>query len=397
MAPPANDHNAPLSRLEAIAAVVTLKDPDILETCPRRERIEAIHDLILLGLIGLFQFGLWAIAFSKFNAPFPGAMAGALLIAAIIVAIDVRMTASDTLPRGVLRQGPWPRTFYWFLGSRILISLVLANATATGLDLVIFQQEAIQVMEKDRDAQNRPIIAEYDQKLAALRAQEVGPLEIEVASLTDQRTHALSEASRAGDKIASAHDGAAAADLERERQVNGVDARLQGDGPLAKDAAKRLELATEQALLLAGRQKDLAQDAERLSQESAAANIQLAQVQPRYAAAVRNLESERDARLVKATTGPLTVVLGLLKLRQDPEQGGAVTLVTFLSWSGIMVLELSFFLARSLFKPASFHDLAVNTDLQRRAAALAHDFTEEIRETRRRQPLRVVGDDDPAP
>ena len=188
----------------------------------------------------------------------------------------------------------------------------------------------------------------------------------------------LSEQSRAGDKIVSAHEGATAADLENERQLNGVDAS-RGDGPLAKDAAKRRELAAEQARFLEAHQKDLAQDAARLSEQIAAAENRLAQARPHYAEAERKLENERDGRLAKATGGPLTAVRGLIKLRHDPEQGAAVALVTVLSWSGIMVLELAFFLARTLFKPASVHDLAVNTDVKKpRAALLAHEFTEVL-------------------
>ncbi len=397
MPAPANDQPGPLSRLEALAAAVTLKDDDLLAAGPRRERLEAVHDLGLVVLVGLLQFGVWGAAFITFGAPLLAAIPSALLISAIITAVDVRIVASDTTSRGVLRQGALPWSFWWMLGCRLFISLVLANVTSTAVDLLVFRPEAIQAAEKERNANNRPLMADYEQRLAALRARELGPLEDEIANLTNQRAHVLSERSRAGDKIVTAREDAASADLERERQVYGVDARAAGDGPIAKDAAKRRELAAEQAQFLADRQRGLAQDADRLGQEITAASTRLTQMRPRFAEEVRKLEAERETRLIKATSGPLTVVMGLLRLREDPERGPSVWFITFLAWSGVMTLELAFFLVRLVFKPASVHDLAVNTDTQRRAATLAHDFADHIREARRRQPLRVVGADDPVP
>ena len=99
---PLNDGPGPLSPLEAMAASVTLKDHELLAAGPCREKTETVHDLVLLGFIGLFEFGLWTVAFATFGVPLAAAVPSALLIGAIIVAIDVRMTSSDTLPRGVL-------------------------------------------------------------------------------------------------------------------------------------------------------------------------------------------------------------------------------------------------------------------------------------------------------
>lgn len=391
----ASDDPRPLSRLERIAAAVTLRDYEILAIGPDRERLEAVFDLILLGLIALFEFGLWTLALVTFGAPGWAAASVASLIAAIIIAIDIKMTSSDRMPRGVLRRGPPPRAFFWFLGSRVLISFILAHVTATAVDLVVFRAEALAVMEKERDAANAPLIAEYHQKLAALRAAEVGPLENEVADLMRQRSSALTARAQVGTRIEQTQAEAAKAALDNEREINGVD-RSAGDGPLAKDARKRQDLAAQQAQFLAAHRQELAQDADRLGREVAEANRRLAQVQPRFQEAVRKLEVERDSRLTKSTSGPLTVVRGLLKLQSDPEQGPAVWLVSIMAWSGIMVLELAFFLVRSLFKSASIHDAAVNVDVQRRAARLAHGSAEELRELRRRHPLRVVGDDEPA-
>lgn len=393
----ANDDASPMSRLEAVAAAVTLRDDQILAAGPRRERLEAVHDLGLVVLVAVLQFGLWAAAFITFGAPVLVAVPSALLVSAIITAIDVRIVASDTVSRGVLRQGPLPQSFWWMLGCRFIISFVLANVTSTAVDLLVFRPEAIQAAEKERNENNRPLIADYEQRLTALRAREIEPLENEIASLVTQRSRALGQQSQAGEQLVAAREDAAAADLEQGRQVHGLDAREAGDGPIAKDAAKRRELASEQAQFLTERQQSLGRDLDRLSQEIKVATARLDQMRPRFAEDVRRLEAERDARLIKATSGALTVVMGLLRLREDPERGPSVWFITFLVWSGVMTLELAFFLVRLVFKPASMHDLTVNTDTHRRAAMLAHEFAEHVREVRRRQPLRVVGDDDPGP
>jgi hypothetical protein len=392
---PADNAPQQLSRLVWLAAAATLRDHEILAAGPARERLEAVFDLLLLVLIALFEFSLWCLALVTFGVPGLAAVPVALLIAAIIVAIDIKMTSSDTMPRGVLRAGPPPRSFFWFIGSRILISFVLAHVTATAVDLVVFRDEAVQAMEKERDAANAPLIAEYDRKIAALRAAEVGPIGTEISDLTRRRTDVIAEQAQAAKKIEEVQAQAAMAALDNEREINGID-RPAGDGPLAKDAIARKALAAAQLQFVTARRQQLDEDAERLRQQTGEANRRLAQAQPRFDWEKHSLEEERNARLIKPTNGPLTVARGLLRLQSDPDQAPALWLVTIMAWSGIMVLELAFFLARSIFKSASIHDVTVNVDVQRRAARLAHGSAEELRELRRRHPLRVVGDDEPA-
>jgi hypothetical protein len=236
-------------------------------------------------------------------------------------------------------------------------------------------------------------LALYAQQLTALRAQEEGPIASEIASLSEQRARLLGDQARTAEKVESAQEEGAAADLENERQVGGVDGRPRGDGRLANDAAKQKELAGQQVRFLAEHKKDLAQDSDRLAQQIAAARQQQEQIQPRYIEAAHRLEQERDGRLIQPTSGPLTVVLGLMKLRDDPEKGPAVWAVTVAAWSSVMVLELAFFLVRTVFRSASNHDFALNIDVQRRAAREVHRFAADVRDVRQRQPLRVVGGD----
>jgi hypothetical protein len=390
--PPANDdHPTPLSPLERVASLITLKDTTLLTLSPHHERLATVHDLVLLGFVWLLQFALWTIAFATYGAPLPAAIPAGVLVGTLIALLDIRLLASDTAPRGVLRRGPMPGAYFWFIGSRVLISLLLASVTATALDAVVFRDEALQVIKRETDERNAPIIAEYDAKLGALRDEEVGPLQNEVAKLTEQRTKALSEATDAASKIRAAHEQASAADLDQEREHNGVQ-RPGGDGPLEQDAAKRQALAAEDAQFLASSQKSLAETAVGLGTQIANANLRLSQAQGRYTSAANKLDAQRDGRLQKAASGPLSALTGLNKLRSDPDRGDTVWTVTLGAWAFVMTLELGYFLARAVFRPASFHDLALNADLRRRAARLAREHEEELRAGRRRPPLHVVGD-----
>ena len=387
------DHPEPLSRLVSIAVAIVLRCPDALAAGPRRERLEALHDLYLLGLLGIFEFGLWTTAFITYGVPVFVAAPAGLLVALMIVEIDVRMTASDTAPRGILRAGPRGRGFWGFLASRILISLILAQVTASALDMTIFRGEALQVMDAKLDAANAPVRAAYNQRLAELRAETVTPSESEVADLTRQRDQALAGRFHAGDDMLAAENASLAADLEREQQDGGIGGRRPGHGVLAIDAEEQRNLATARARNLAARKSELGADADDLSPQINAAKIQLASALQRFNAEARQLRAERDGQLLRPTTGPLTVALGLMALQADPHDGPAVWAVSIMASSAIMALELAFFLVRSVFRSASVHDAYVNVDTQRRVVTLAHDLEHHVRQQRRRPPLRVVEDD----
>jgi hypothetical protein len=383
-----------LTRLESLAAKVTLKDIELLGAGPARERLETVHDLVFVAVTGSLQLGLWTLVFAMFGVPPVAAFAVGLLVATVVVLIDIRMLASDTHPRGVLRNGPHRKDFWAKLGARLLISLVLSNVTAVGVDLIAFRDEAVEAMEADRDHRNQPILTEYEAGIQAARQRVLGPADAHRATLLSRRATAARAAATAQQAADAAYSESQAADLERERQVGGVMERVEGDGPLAKDAAKRRDLARERISYLAAQRKEAEVQDRQAAQELAAADAQLAAAQAQLNREIATLRRERDDRLQQATNGPLTVVLGMLKLRSDPVYRPAVLLVSLLAWSGIMVLELGFFLSRSVFRAASVHDLGVNTDARRRAADMAHHFSDHIQRVRQRHPLRVVGDND---
>lgn len=387
------DHRVPLSRLVSIAVAAILRCPDALAAGPGRERLEALHDLYLLGLLGLFEFGLWTIAFITYGVPVMAAAPAGLLVALMIVEIDVRMTASDTAPRGILRAGPRGPGFWGFLASRILISLILAQVTASALDMTIFRAEALQVMDAKVDAANAPMRAAYDQRIAAIRAEMVSPLEAEIADLTRERDQALADRSHAGVEVLAAQNASLAADLEREQQDGGIGGRLRGHGVLAVDAEEQRNIAAAKAGNLAKRKMDLAAEADQLTGQIDGANARLVNALARFNAQSQQLRAERDSQLLKPTNGPLTVALGLMALQADPQDGAAVWAVSIMASSAVMALELAFFLVRSVFRSASVHDAYVNADTRRRAVTLAHELENHVRQQRGRPPLRVVEDD----
>lgn len=387
---------APLTRTQRIAAHIIGRDEEVLTRTPVGERQDVHHDVAALATLGLLELGLWTFAMTSFGVPFLIAVPISALVALIIMQMDVRMTSSDNEPRGVLRNRPFNKSFYGYFVIRLAMCTILAAPAAIAVDLAIFRGEALEVMHKDRDTRNTPIIAEYDKKIEAVRENGLGAIKKTLDGLQEQRAATVAAQQQAQANITAGRAEARNAKLEESRQTDGLDDREEGYGVLARDAAKRAELASEQAKEAEAQAASLLANASQLqgqiARTEASYRAQLVRIEPE----IKRLIAERDGRLIKETSGPLTVFQGLVKLHDDPVRGVGLTFISLVVWALTMALELSFFL-RLLFKPASVYDALLTIQRKLYVAAAAHDFRQQIMGFRRRAPLRVIEANPPIP
>jgi len=389
--------NQPLSVLEKVAAFFTLTDPDLLIHCHAAKRQEVVHEFFMLCAMGLLFLVVWVTTMTAVGIAWLRAAPVSILIVAIILLFDVRMTASDTDPRGILMSGPMSKSFVGRVVARLLISLLLNTGTAIGVDLFVMRDEALKIMALEIDAKNAPIRREYDNRIAALRGLDVAPIEQKIAdqgkrldAITDSETQADTDRQKA-------FTDSQAQDLESERQDNGVGGRDHGHGDLAKDAERQRDLARDRVRIADAQKKELSEQQSALETQVSTMTSQLTTARNQYRNDVALLQKERDMRLLRPTDGPMTVVLGWLKLQSNSETATAVHLTTLIAWITMMTLELAFFLCRVVFKSASIYDTRINTRMRREAVQLASEFAADVAEARRRPPLRIVAANEPTP
>ncbi len=379
----------PLTSAQLVAARIVGRDEEVLTRTPIGERNDAVHDLGALGTLGVLEFCLWCFALTSFGVPIIAAAPVSLLVATIIMQLDVRMTSSDNEPRGVLRSRPFNKSFYGYFAVRLAMCTILAAPAAIAVDLAIFRGEALEVMHKDRDTRNKAVYAEYDAKIEEIQRVGLGAVKQTLDGLHDQRAATVRAQQQAQSGVIESQAEARAAKLEVSRQDDGLGDRREGHGVLARDAEMRARLAAEQAKANDDRARTLLDNASQLQQQISSAEAsyraQLLRLQPD----INRLLTERDGRLIKETTGPLTVFQGLIKLHDDPVRGVGLTFITLVVWALTMALELSFFL-RLLFKPASIYDALLTVQRKLYVAAAAHEFRQQIMGYRRRVPLRIV-------
>ena len=394
----ANDLDAlPLSRVERAAAFFTLTDPGVLIDCHSAKRQEVVHEFLMLCVMGLLFLVVWTTTMTAVSIKWWQAFPVSALVVALILLFDVRLTVSDTDPRGILRNGPPPRSFYGRIAARFLISLLLNTGTAVGVDLFVMRDEALKAMAEEVDGKNEPIRAEYERRIGSLRAQDLAPVEQHIADLRTSLDVVARNQAQAENERLAAFTESQAQDLEAERQDNGIGGRRHGHGDLAKDAERQREQARDRIQMAEAREQELAAQRTAFEREASSANDRLTAAREQFRRDAAALLKERDARLIRPTNGPMAVVLGWLRLQRDPETGTAVHLTTLVAWITMMTLELAFFLARVVFKGASIYDARINTRMRREAVRLAADFSAEVAETRRRPALRIVAENGPAP
>lgn len=386
--------HVPLTLLEKVAAFFTLSDPGILVQCHAAERQRVVHEFIMLCSMGLLFITIWTVVMTMFGIARFSALLIAVLIVAIILFFDVRMTATDTHPRGILRNGPYPRSFYWRLASRLAISVLLNVGTAVGVDLYIMRDEALKAEALDVEAKNAPIRAEYERRIEALRQLEVVPAENRVKNLTGRLDVIVKGRAAARQAWSDAFAASQAQTLEMRRQDDGFGDRLVGHGKLARDAQEQSDLAREQMQVAQARQAQLDGEQQSAQLQLDAARGDLSSANKQFGKDKTALLVERDGRFVHTTSGPMAVVLGWLKLQSNVEIAVAVRLTTSIAFLTVMTLELAFFLCRVPFKGEQMHDVRLRDRMRREVVTLGADFAAQVREARQRAPLRVVADNE---
>ena len=383
----------PLSRVERMAAFCTLVDPELLRLCHGVKRQEVVHDFIFLCAMAVLFVTVWTLTLSGFGVATWQALLVASVISLLILLFDVRMVASDTEPRGVLRNRPFSRAFYARAGGRLLVAILLNTATAVGVDIWMMRDEALAVKTREVEEANKPIRLEYEKKIATVREAEVAPLEKQRADLVTSLVEAEKALQSAKVEAAGAFNEAQTQRLETERQDEGFGDREHGHGPLAIDAARRENLARQKMEF-----SDLAAvsaqgNIDRLNKQLAAVDTSLESARAEFQRQVGILTLERDGRLTPISQGPMTVILGWWKLSQMPDRRFVVLLTSFFAWLTMTTLELAFFMARTFFKDASTYDERLNTRTRRDVVDLSNDFRSHVGEARRRN-FRVVSDNE---
>lgn len=394
-----HDHDPnELTRIERIAAFFTRTDHELLADDHPAERHRVVHEFVMLVAMYVVFVTIWTVVLTMFGLRWLAALFVAGLIEAIVILFDVAMAATDIHPRGILQHGALPRSFYWRIGSRLAVSLLLNTGTAVGVDLFMMRDEALKVMAREVDIKNAPIRREYQDKIDALHKQELEPIENRLADLNKRENDVADAEATARADADDALNDAQKARLEEHRQDDGYPGDVAGHGVLARDAEEQAQLAQQRMKMKKGAAADLSTESDTIAAQIKATNDQLNTATTQFNGAKAALIKERDARLLPVTDGPMTIVLGWFKLQKDPEVGLAVHLTTLIAWIVVTTLELAFFLSRVVFKGEQMHDIRLGYRMRRDAVDLGADLTDHVRAHRQRRPrLRVVADNEPQP
>jgi len=350
--------------------VVCGADYEILARCEAIDRMSVAASSIQLLLVGGTAVSAWSIFIAGFE-PLTIAIPAGTLIASLVFFLDRAMCASDWSLSGVLQNGPPPAGWWGRLGFRLVVALVLALSTASGIQLVLSGSAIDEQLRHNRALRNQPLLQEYRQAQNNVVAKATDSIERQLASLQAERerlAHAFEQRDKA---LSDARQVASRERVEAAREnEGGLPGYVPGKGPRYRDASRLEEEAARSAGELTADARQLQARFDALDPAIDAKVAELARATAAARAEVAQLEAKMkaDPRWYPEDNGPLSRWMALTQLESDPEKGPTVTWFGHLAQATLITLELSFLLCKMAFAPASLYILRLR--LRTRQAAL---------------------------
>lgn len=312
-----------------------------------------------LGLLVAISVNI-GVAFVSLNGIFSplGAALAALAIGAAIYVYDLNFLLSDDRPKGVLAdQVNWSSPMAaiamligraWarikFIIPRIIISFILAITIGTLATLKIAEDEIEASFQRKQIVHNQPVQQEYERKLGLAKQELLGPLAKNMRTLHAERDTIIADLRKAEQALINHESQASQAKVDMVREKEGVGLRKKGEGAEYKDAEQRNHEAERQSMLaremIAQRKTDLETVDLRIETLESRMQESQAALAPRQ----KELQLERDSKLMSKSTGIFRQYTELGALAQDSVLGESVRSITWKTSALLAMLELAFFM-----------------------------------------------------
>jgi len=322
-----------------------------------------------------------------------------LLVGLIIFQIDQAISAADWELAGVLRSNTTPPGLgYWSkVTIRFLIALLLAQATATGVTMKLFNDSIEAHLQDQRMTKNGLVEADYAQRKLELQTRMLKPLSEEISANQRERAALQNQMEIAFAEQDDANQRASRARVEAGREADGgLRGYIRGEGPRFREAVRQEREAAAVSQRVSS--DVLARQARKSLAEEVAGQLTatLDRKQAEYHALIQDLDRQKlqDPRWTPLRDDPLMRYIALHEIQQDPKKGAAAETFRLLMTSVLLALELSFLFIKMACAPASVYIVRMIARTKREAAQVSLDFAREVGDIQRKRPsgnLRVVG------
>lgn len=368
-----------------IACILVHADFDKAREANAFDRATIIGDAFMLLLVWVLACIAWTGFFATVLSLAPSIAMG-LLFGTMTAALDRAMGASDWTLSGVLRQGRPSAGWWGRIAVRFALGVMLAQATAFGLQMVIFRPSIEQQVRREQAEENTPLEQEFHARKVARRQELLTPLSSELETLNQERTQLLGQIKQDDDVRRSATSSAVKQRAEADREESGDQpGYVPGRGPKFKEAQR---LADAAATLKSESDRQIGTARSRLAaldKRVTALTSELGTASTQLQRFDKDTDQEKlqDSRWNRGGNDPILAVQALHTLKTDPKRGTAVKDIVWLTNIVTLALEFAFLLVKMIFAPTSvylvrliadtkFDAETINVEHQRRMRTL-HD------------------------
>jgi hypothetical protein len=383
-----------MNKLLYIACFITRSDPDLAQVSNKLDRSTIIWNAIALLTVSLIAVIAWTAFFASF-LPIWAALPLGILLGAIIFQLDQAMGASDWEIAGVLRTEPLSKAYWGRLTLRVLVALLLAQATAVGLTLCLFDGAINNQLQEQRTDKNAAVDRRYEGLKSEFKARTVTPVEEELKAAQETRSQTLSNIRHARSALDEAQEVAKTARMEAGREADGL-GRPEGEGDNWREALRQEDEANR---TITRAQERIRSDESRLS-EIDTSIVQLTQTLDARNKELndreRTLDNEkvRDGEWVPERNDPMLRILALWEIEKNSTYGPVAKDFDFGAKVLLVTLELMFFLVKIVFAPTSVYTVRLIARTKAEAASISAEYARDVETIRRGRPrgsLRIVG------
>lgn len=372
------------SKLFQALCLIAGADRDIAEQCNDRDRQLIGSEAAWIVLIAILAWTAWWIALRTLDMPALEAAMVAVIVACFIFMFDRAMAASDWRLVGVLAQPMSLRERIphgLVIAGRVIVSFILAQTTALGVTLWLFEGRIEQGLREDRNAANAPLMREFEADVEAVEGQLLGNLQSDIAALRAQLDLAVDNQRQALQTAQSARqlasEARSAADAERKGDAKNSpagDGRRFREWQRRENEAQSAEAAAREAAQMAHKMQQTLHEQIDTKQSDLLAARQMAEQD--ILKLQKRLES--DPRWQPERGDLLSRVNTLGRLKEDPVEGTATTRIDYLVTSCLLVFELMFLIIKLFFMPPSVYKLRLITATRLEALRVKEDHDEDI-------------------
>ncbi|HRJ60296.1 MAG TPA: DUF4407 domain-containing protein [Azospirillaceae bacterium] len=338
------------------AAALTLRDRDLLQDCPAKDRLIVFRDAVLLLLILALTFGVWTLTIATFShaGPLAAAMIAAV-VAGIVYLLDASIAVAGLGVTGPLAAAGKRRFHMPAFVVRLIVAGGLSFATGAALTAVIFQDKLLERRAEELEREYAAVVAAYDHRIAAIR-QTAADAAGAVEALRQKHLELKEAEIRRIVALGAAETAAANADVQMRVEKDGIGVQ-KGQGLRYKAALEAFVAAeasakAEKAALTHVRD-GLADLAAAIAAAKADADAAAERAERDIAAQIRERDARRKAPL---TNDILENRVSYEKLSQDRRYGAQVRRTEWTITAVLCLLELAMLLAK-FFSPPSTYNL----------------------------------------